>query len=267
SEDLVFKIDEIEFIKTNTKESVAYKQLSDGEHQLLHVMGTLNLMSENDVFFILDEPETHFNPEWRAKMVKMIINNSEKDLEQDYFITSHSPFIISDCKPNNVYIFNKTPEGIKVETASQKRLNTFGTSVNILTDEIFNKNESIADYSLFKLNEIKNRKFNSLKAIQKAKEDSRLLGESVEKVLLFRKLITIEEKLKAKTVKKASPVKKSVNKRKTTLSPTTKRAIKPQTAKSTNKKKILTKPATTKNRSKRTKRSSIKKANNRRRSK
>lgn len=197
-ENLVFKIDYINFIKTNVVEPVPYKNLSDGEHQLLHVIGTLRLMQENDTFFILDEPETHFNPEWRAKMINLIMSNNQVVFkEQDHFITSHSPFIISDCKPNNVYIFNRDKRGkLKIETAAQKRLNTFGTSVNILTEEIFNKNESQGDYSNKEINKIKRRKLDSPEKIQKAKEDSRLLGDSVEKTLLFRKILLKEDELK-----------------------------------------------------------------------
>ena len=211
ADETVFKIDNILFKKNNTSEPVAYKQLSDGEHQLLHVMGTLMLMQESDVLFILDEPETHFNPEWRSKMISLIMqNNGNNNNEQDYFITSHSPFIISDCKPNNVYIFNRQANKMTVETAAQKRLNTFGASVNLLTEEVFNKNESIADYSLATLNEIKNRKFTTLAQIQQAKEDSRILGDSVEKTLLFRKLLMLESVLsKRKTEKKKSSVEKA----------------------------------------------------------
>lgn len=256
ADELVFKIDNILFKKTNTTEPVAYKQLSDGEHQLLHVMGTLMLMQESDVLFILDEPETHFNPEWRAKMISLIMqNNGNNNNEQDYFITSHSPFIISDCKPNNVYIFNRQGNKMTVETAAQKRLNTFGASVNVLTEEVFNKNESIADYSLATLNEIKNRKFKDIAQIQKAKEDARILGDSVEKTLLFRKLLMLEDefkKKKSKPVKKKAvskkkvarkPVKKSVAKKKTKSSAapraTAKKAVISRTSSKAVKKKAV----------------------------
>jgi len=200
SEFLIFRIEGINFLRTQGNDPIYYKQLSDGEHQLLHTIGTLKLMNESDSLFILDEPETHFNPEWRSKMVSMIVENNKLDAEmKDYFITSHSPFVISDCKPNNVYIFNKNErDEVTVKTAAQKRVNTFGTSVNILTEEIFNKNESISDYSLAILNKIKNRNFRSIKQINTAKEDARVLGDSVEKTLLFRKLILLEDQFKAK---------------------------------------------------------------------
>jgi restriction system-associated AAA family ATPase len=194
---LVFKVQDIRFRKKNVKGSVLYKQLSDGEHQLLHIMGTLKIMKENDVLFLLDEPETHFNPEWRAKMIRLIMEtNQDEALEQDHFITSHSPFIISDCKPTNVYLFHRKDSKLKVETAHDRRLNTFGTSVNILTEEVFNKNESQGEYAGKTIAELMNREYSSIEDINKAKEDARILGDSVEKTLLFRKLLMLEDELK-----------------------------------------------------------------------
>jgi restriction system-associated AAA family ATPase len=198
-ERLAFKVVDICFRKRNTKEPVRYKQLSDGEHQLLHIIGTLKIMKLNDVLFLLDEPETHFNPAWRAKMIRLIMElNQEEQLEQDHFITSHSPFIISDSKPTNVYLFHKKNGKLKVQTAHDIPFNTFGTSVNILTEEVFNKNESQGEYSGITINELMNRKYKTKEEIQKAKEDARILGDSVEKTLLFRKLIMKEDELKKK---------------------------------------------------------------------
>lgn len=202
---LLFKVNDIRFRKKNVKSPVWYKQLSDGEHQLLHVMGTLKMMRENDVLFLLDEPETHFNPEWRAKMIRLIMEtNKEEGLEQDHFITSHSPFIISDCKPTNVYLFHRKNGKLQlpVQTAHDRRLNTFGTSVNLLTDEVFNKNESQGEYSGITIKELMDRDYQTLEAIEKAKVDARILGDSVEKTLLFRKLIMIEDELTKKEKRK-----------------------------------------------------------------
>ena len=200
-ESLIFTVSDIKFKKFNVKELVRYKHLSDGEHQLLHVMGTIKMMSESDVLFLLDEPETHFNPDWRAKMIRYIMEvNKTEHIEHDHFITSHSPFIISDCKPTNVYLFYRDKGKLQfpVQTAHERRLNTFGTSVNILTEEVFNKHESQGEYSGITIRELMDRNYDSLDDIKRAMEDARVLGDSVEKTLLFRKLIMIEEKLKSR---------------------------------------------------------------------
>lgn len=125
----------------------------------------------------------------------MMETNQEDDLEQDHFITSHSPFIISDCKPTNVYLFHRKDGKLTVQTAHERRLNTFGTSVNILTEEVFNKNESQGEYAGIVIGELMNRKYDTMEEIAKAKEDARMLGDSVEKTLLFRKLLMLEDAL------------------------------------------------------------------------
>jgi restriction system-associated AAA family ATPase len=175
------------------------RQLSDGEQQFLHTLGICLMLKNKRTLLLLDEPETHFNPDWRSKFIyilrKTLETGNDNFLFKEIILTSHSPFIIADCYPDKVIVFKKDKQPID---ARKLKFNTFGTSVNIVLEEIFKKEESIPNYSLSKLNEIKNRDFNDPKDIEKAKEDSRLLGESPEKVFLFRDLLLKEEELKKK---------------------------------------------------------------------
>lgn len=193
---LVFSVNDIAFLKKRSKEKIYYKLLSDGEHQLLQVLGTILLMDAPGTLFILDEPETHFNPEWRSRFVSLLNNIiSKKDREQDIILTTHSPFIVSDCQKNRVLIFSRDKKG-KVLPPVQPAINTFGTSMSILTEEVFGKKETISELSNSEVERIKGLPFNTLEEIQEAKNQSRKLGESVEKVLLFRELIIRENELK-----------------------------------------------------------------------
>ena len=189
--------------KKGIKETILNKSLSDGEHQFLHTMGICLLLRKSSVLFLFDEPETHFNPSWRAKFISTLQSclkqeevNISRRISHELLITTHSPFIISDCKPDKVIIFSKNGNNVSVSTAAKKRFNTFGTSVNIITEEIFDKDESIGDLSLELINEIKNRVYNTTEDVQQAKEDSRFVGESSQKTLLFMKLLQIEEKIR-----------------------------------------------------------------------
>ncbi len=107
----------------------------------------------------------------------------------DLLITSHSPFIVSDCKREKVFVF----EG---KAVTNPKVNTFGTSVNIITEEVFKKKESISDLPIKEIADIKALPLNTLQNIQDAKNASRILGESVEKVLLFRELLLKEKELR-----------------------------------------------------------------------
>lgn len=194
-EKLIFALDKIRFKKENSNELIRYKNLSDGEHQMLHVLGSIMLLNTSGSILLYDEPETHFNPEWRSQLITLINkatvekDSPDKIRKQEILITSHSPFIVSDCRRERVFIFENGK-------ATNPKINTFGTSVNIITEEVFGKSESISGLSLEKIENIKALGFNTLEKIQAAKEASRELGESVEKVLLFRELIMRENELK-----------------------------------------------------------------------
>lgn len=197
NEDLAFYFNNFLIKKIGVDKPMLVKSLSDGEHQFLHSMGICLMLKDKPSLLLLDEPETHFNPDWRSRFISMLNDCLEKgesnNLARDILITSHSPFIISDCFPDKVIVFERSKHPIN---AKDMKFNTFGTSVNIVLEEIFKKEESIPNYSLFKLNQIRNREFTTLEDIQRAKEDARLLGESPEKVFLFRELILKEEKIK-----------------------------------------------------------------------
>jgi restriction system-associated AAA family ATPase len=192
---LIFVLDKIRLNKKDEEELIKYKNLSDGEHQLMHVLGSIMLLNTSGSILLYDEPETHFNPDWRSQLITLINKATEekkkedKIRKQEIFITSHSPFIVSDCRRERVFIFEKGK-------ATNPKINTFGTSVNIITEEVFKKKESISGQSLEKIDEIKQLSLNSLPEIEKAKEAARVLGESVEKVLLFRELLLKEKELK-----------------------------------------------------------------------
>jgi restriction system-associated AAA family ATPase len=194
ADNLVFRISGITFKKHNNSR-LHYRKLSDGEHQILQVFGSILLMDTTGSLFLLDEPDTHFNPEWRSKFVSIANESIDKERDQEIILTTHSPYIVSDCKKEYVYIFQRNPNG----TVSQPRLpdiNTFGTSISILSDVIFGKADTISELSKKKIAEIREMPKETLDDIKAAKEASRVLGESVEKVLLFKDLITQESELK-----------------------------------------------------------------------
>ena len=187
--ELIFHINNIEFTKYEVNEPVSYRHLSDGEHQLLHVMGTIILMDSSRSLFLLDEPETHFNPEWRSKFVSLLnkcIGSQEQGAlkrEQEIIVTTHSPFIVSDCRAGKVLIFEKgKSNSVKV---SHPDINTFGSSVNQITSKVFKKKETIAGLATQRLEEL-NTQF-SKKELTKKQIMNELdtLGDSIEKMIFI----------------------------------------------------------------------------------
>jgi restriction system-associated AAA family ATPase len=167
------------------------REFSDGEHQFLHTMGICLLLKERRTLLLLDEPETHFNPSWRAKFIKVLKDSLKAgyaiNFLKDVFLTSHSPFIISDCMPDNVILFEKNELGrVEARKASELGIDTYGTSVNILTNRIFKSKDTIGKYVLSKLNEFRER-FQTDENKEEIIEDiNEEFGDSIEKLLLIK---------------------------------------------------------------------------------
>ena len=157
---------------------------------------------------MLDEPETHFNPSWRAKFIK-ILNDSitegkPKDLPngdfnihllKDILLTSHSPFIISDCLPDNVVLFEKDEKGdttAKKVSELDNAFNTYGTSVELILGRLFHYDQSIGDFSNSVLEGIIFENLNSKQDVENVKANLKKLGESIEKDMVLARLNKIK---------------------------------------------------------------------------
>ncbi|MCK7494408.1 MAG: AAA family ATPase [Comamonadaceae bacterium] len=101
-EDKVFRFERVNFRAKGRAEIVDYVSLSDGEHQLAQLLGTFCMLSFRDVLFLLDEPESHFNPQWRVKFISRLLDMPTPNgirrgdsgaSQQDCLLTTHAqPF-------------------------------------------------------------------------------------------------------------------------------------------------------------------------------
>jgi len=171
------------------------KSLSDGEHQFLHAIGLCLLFKDQPNLFLLDEPETHFNPDWRAKLISSLRECLESDgsnsVMREMLIASHSPFIVSDCHEENVLVFRKDEETRDI-SCTRPDFKTFGASVNQITIKAFEKIETIGGYAQNKLNELEKRFAQGEDADSLIQEVNQTLGDSVEKVIFVNKLLDKE---------------------------------------------------------------------------
>lgn len=187
-EDLIFRFDDIQILKNNGHYPIHYKKLSDGEHQFIQVIGAVLLMDEDNVLFLLDEPETHFNPQWRSKIVSTLneitkVNENDRR-NQEFIVTTHSPFILSDCFARSVFIFDRK----KSKTCWRNPdIQTYGTSINILYDEVFKQGE-ISELAIQHIEDLKKEEINSIHDIEVLKQQAYDLGESTEKFYLINYL-------------------------------------------------------------------------------
>lgn len=193
----IMRFKDLEIDNGGIETEIYNKSLSDGEHQFLHSMGICLLFKKSNSLFLLDEPETHFNPDWRSLFISILrdcLDETDNSILRDILITSHSPFIVSDCVSDNVLIFKKPKGRNKKVRVSRPDFKTFGASVNLLTQQIFHKEETISEIANMRLNDtLKKYKLGKLtfsEALRKINE----LGDSVEKLVIISELRKIESK-------------------------------------------------------------------------
>lgn len=193
SDQRIMRFKSVRFTKYGLAKSMMLKELSDGEHQLLHSLGLFLLFRKTDCLFLLDEPETHFNPDWRASFItrlrQCLPDDINSNVEQEILITTHGPFLLSDSKPNKVLVFSKDKTTGSV-SISQPDYNTLGASINKITMNTFGKRETIGGHAQAILDGLRER-FERGEENKEAllAEIEQRLGDSVEKVLLVKTIL------------------------------------------------------------------------------
>jgi restriction system-associated AAA family ATPase len=191
SDERVMRFKHVSLRKQGVTTPLSLKSLSDGEHQLLHSLGLCTLFAGTRSLYLLDEPETHFNPDWRANFITRLtacLGADGKDGEM--LLTTHSPFPISDSTPDKVLLFERE-EATGVLRVHHPDYNTLGASINKITMLSFGKRDTIGGHAKTLLDDVRAR-FASDPSQRDALIDEldRTLGDSVEKVLLVNTMLT-----------------------------------------------------------------------------
>ncbi len=155
------------------------------------------MASFTNVLFLLDEPESHFNPKWRVKFISRLMDlptaNGKRgeinalSAQQDCLLTTHAPFVLSDMTRENVLIFQKSQVGVQVRRPD---IETFGATFDTILEECFGVRPPMS--------EVPRQAIEKLMKCQdpaEVKAGIARLGDSVEKVFLmdhFRQLIQQE---------------------------------------------------------------------------
>jgi predicted ATPase len=93
---------------------VGFADLSDGERQLLMVLGLIRVSRGKRALFLLDEPDTHLNPHWQHSYLKLIEDWTGIAAEADQchiILTSHNPLTISGLTRDEVRVMHTDISG------------------------------------------------------------------------------------------------------------------------------------------------------------
>ena len=98
--------------------SVTFRELSEGEQQLLTVLGLLKFTAEEESLILLDEPDTHLNPQWCVdylNLIKNFVGSHDTDRESSHIVlTTHNPLAVAELVKEQVQILKRDQETLKV---------------------------------------------------------------------------------------------------------------------------------------------------------
>lgn len=96
--------------------SVTFRELSEGEQQLLTVLGLLRFTAENESLFLLDEPDTHLNPRWSVDYIsylkKFISSGVQQEECSHIILTTHNPLAVAELDREQVQILRLTKDDV-----------------------------------------------------------------------------------------------------------------------------------------------------------
>jgi predicted ATPase len=90
---------------------VTYRDLSEGEQQLLLVLGLLKFTARSESLFLLDEPDTHLNPAWSTRYLEFLNDFIPDPQSCGIVMATHDPLVFSSLEREQVRIISRDGQG------------------------------------------------------------------------------------------------------------------------------------------------------------
>jgi predicted ATPase len=97
--------------KEGVPSALTFSELSEGEQQLLTVLGLLRFTKEEESLFLLDEPDTHLNPAWKLEYMDLLERVVGKNASSQIILATHDPIVIGGLIKEQVRILTKNSQG------------------------------------------------------------------------------------------------------------------------------------------------------------
>lgn len=90
---------------------ITFDELSEGEQQLLTIIGLMRFTAQNESLFLLDEPDTHLNPAWCLDYLDNLVEYGGNPPNSQIIMTTHSPLTFAGLDKNEVVVLEREDDG------------------------------------------------------------------------------------------------------------------------------------------------------------
>ncbi|MEH6786871.1 MAG: AAA family ATPase [Paracoccus sp. (in: a-proteobacteria)] len=127
--------------------SVTFRELSEGEQQLLTVLGLLQFTSAEESLFLLDEPDTHLNPRWSVEYIQHIRDflkdDNDNTQSSHVLLATHNPIAVAELLKEQVQILKRDDETLNI-SAEEPSVDPMGMGyAGVVTSEMFDLNAAV----------------------------------------------------------------------------------------------------------------------------
>ncbi|MCU0285353.1 MAG: ATP-binding protein [Acidobacteria bacterium] len=98
----------------NVDGSLTFRELSEGEQQLLMVIGLLRFTREDESLFLLDEPDTHLNPSWSVEYLGLLKKYAGNNATSHVIMTTHDPLVMAGLSKEQIKIMQREEKTGKI---------------------------------------------------------------------------------------------------------------------------------------------------------
>jgi predicted ATP-binding protein involved in virulence len=135
--------------------AITFHELSEGEQQLLMVLGLMRFTKSHQSLVLLDEPDTHLNPHWSVDYLKLLTrvmsessDESEEQQTSQILMSTHDPLVIASLFKEQIHLLKRDLQtgACKWE---QPTVNPRGLGfTGILTSEMFGMRSDLDEETL-----------------------------------------------------------------------------------------------------------------------
>ncbi|WP_351077902.1 ATP-binding protein [Shewanella sp. CAL98-MNA-CIBAN-0140] len=113
-------------------QELTFDKLSEGERQLMTVLGLMKFTRDDESLFLLDEPDTHLNPRWKLDYFDQIksildhkIDGSSKSAwdSSQIILTTHDPLMLTSLRAAQIRVLTENDEGKRSNIPDEDPIN------------------------------------------------------------------------------------------------------------------------------------------------
>ncbi len=122
---------------TNVDGSITFREMSEGEQQLLMVLGLLRFTREDEALFLLDEPDTHLNAAWSVQYLDFLEKIGGTQKNSHVVMATHDPLVVIGLEQNQVQLLQRDDQTNQITANPPARAPKRMSIASLLTSEIY----------------------------------------------------------------------------------------------------------------------------------